>query len=408
MFRSFFKLLLFVILMTLVIVSAALVAAPYFVRQDQVKAFIEENITLPDNKKLVLEGDIDFGLFPYMYFETKKVDIKGEGVPTQTFENVKVGFDFNDLFGKGVDFDIRTKYMGIAYEANVDIRDYKSFYQQGKTPVVIKAAKPISFSLKGDLAIDGKKRSFKNFIISHKKTTVKGTINHELTNNKNQKIDGNVVIDTDNIDDLRRLAFFEKYYDKFNLLDGIGKVVLGFDTKGYDDYTFRKNLNAEGSFKLENVNVYGFDLEEIARNPLEVKFKEDYSRKITIDDASGLFTVDKGLMSLKDTNANSQRLKLKTKGLINLAEENLNLDADLDLDMETNKLDVPLKIKGSFEKPKITPRYDEAIMKNLPTLLQNKIDSQNLGKDLLQGGSGDLKQIEDDLKNNIKNIFKGF
>lgn len=408
MFKSFFKLLLFVILLTFLVVAVALVAAPYFVRQDQVKAFIEKNITLPDQKKLKIPGKIKFGLFPYMYFETKEVKIVGKKIPSQIFNDVKLGFNINDIFAKGIDFGIKTKYQNIKYDANIDLVDYKGFYQKGKTPISIKARAPIKFDLKGNLEIDGRRKSFKDFTLNHKKTSVTGTINLETKDSKNIKIEGNVVVDSDNIDDLRRLAFFDKYQDKFNLLEGGGKVVLGFATSGYDPYTYKKNLDAEGSFKLSDVKVYGFDLEEIARNPLEVKFLEDYSRKIDIDSISGIFVIENGLANISEMKAASSRLNVRSEGLVNIADETLNLDVELDLNSETQKIKAPLKVKGSFDKPKIVPKYGKALVDNLPALLEkkgfdvNKLNAETIGKEIFKGGSSK------DIKNNLKNLFKGF
>ncbi len=407
MFKSFFKILFFVIVLNILIMAIALVAAPYFVRQDQVKAFIEKNVSLPDEKKIKLPSEIKFGLFPYMHFETEKVQIVGDKIPTQTFESVKFGFDFNDIWGNSIDFDIRTKYQGVSYDANIDIRDYKSFYENGKTPIVIDAVKPVPFGLKGDLEIFEAKRSLKNFTLTHKKTSARGNLNHEiLKDGENTKIDGNLTIDTDNIDDLRRLAKFEQYNDKFNLVDGSGKLVFGFSTKGSDSYTFQKNLNSEGSFKFNDIKVNGFDLEEIARNPLEIKFIEDYSRNIPIDKADGMFEINNGLMQLSNVNANSNRFVMDTKGLVNIPDQEMNLDVDLDLNLASKDVMVPLKVKGTFEKPKIIPRYNDAIVNNLPAILEKNgvniknLDAEKIGNELLKGGNS--KEI----KENLKNLFK--
>lgn len=401
MFRTFFKFLFFIIFLTFLVVAIALIAAPYFVRQDQVRAFIEKNISLPDDKKLELPEKIEFGLFPYMHFETAKLQIVGDQIPSQTFEKVKFGFDFNDLFGNSVDFDVRTRYQGVDYDANIDIIDYKGFYQNGATPVVIKAVSPVPFKLKGDLRIEDESRSLKNFVLNHKKTTAKGTVKHSLKGAKSHSIEGNVVIDTDNVDDLRRLAVFEKYSDTFNLLEGAGKLVVAFSTTGYDSYTYKKNLDAEGTFKFSEMTVYGFDLDEIARNPFQVKFVEDYSRRIDIDSVTGLFTTENGLMKLTDAKAQSKRINILSNGLVNVADENMNLDVDLDLNLETKKVNVPLKVKGNFDKPKVTPRYDETIKNNLPALLEGQDLRKGIDKDKLKEN---FKQIEDD----FKNLFRGF
>lgn len=419
MFRSFFKLILFVFSLTALVLVVSLVAAPYFVRQDQVKLFIEKNVTLSDDKKIQLPKKIEFGLFPYMHFETEEVNILNGKHVEEKFENVKFGFDFNDILGKSIDFDVKVTHNKISYDANIDVIDYRNFYNNGSTPIVVKAKLPVPFTLKGNLKIDGKKRHFKDFVLSHKKTTLKGTINHESKGVKSQKIDGNIALDTDNIDDLRRLAMFDQYKSKFNMLEGTGKVVLAFSTSGYDEYTYKKNLDSEGSLKFNNIVVYGFDLDEIARNPAEVKFVEDYSRKIEVENASGLFAINKGVAELKDVIAKSAVIDLSAKGFADVAEESLNIEVNADLNTATQKLNAPLDIKGSFESPKISVRYGEAIVNNLPAILGagggnlekdlkkeiKKISPKDIGKSLL-GNEKAVDDIKKELKN-LKGIFKG-
>jgi hypothetical protein len=119
-----------------------------------------------------------------------------------------------------------------------------------------------------------------------------------------------------------------------------------------------------------------------------------------------MFEINKGLMKLSNVKASSPRFVLDTKGLVNLPEQSMNLDVDLDLNLASRDVMVPLKVKGTFEKPLVTPRYNEALINNLSEILENQginiknLDAEKISNELLKGGNS--KEIKD----NLKNLFK--
>jgi len=405
MFRTLFKFIFITLILTLIIIAVALVAAPHFVRQDQVVAFIQKNVALPGDRKLQLTENVDFGMFPYMHFETAKIEITEKDKVVETLRDVRFGFDFNDIFGSSIDFDIKARHKGITYDLNINILEYRSFYEKGNTPVSIKAAQPIKLKFTSDLNISNDKTSLKNIVLTHKSTVAKGNLNYSKTKSKLQKFEGNLNIDSDNIDDIRRLVLFESYNDKFNLTEGKGKVVLGFNTVGKDEKSFKRNLNSEGSFKISDAAIYGFDIEEIALNPGQIKFEEEYSRKINLQKVDGNFVVNNGVAKLSNVFAHSSKVKMDMSGIVNLVQETLNLNTNLDINLSVRQIELPLKIKGSIKDPSVKLKYANAIKNNLQPILDKKgISLESIGADLIKGDKSKLKSIEDELKKDIKGI----
>ena len=76
----------------------------------------------------------------------------------------------------------------------------------------------------------GNKKTLNNFVLTYKQTVVKGNIELTANNDKSSTIKGSAVLDTTNIDDLRRLVDFKNYNDAFNATSGKGKFIISFAT----------------------------------------------------------------------------------------------------------------------------------------------------------------------------------
>ena len=399
MIKSFFKILLFVFLITIFLIVGCLLAAPYLVRQDQIRAYVEKDFKLPDGKQLKLPEHIDFGVFPYVYLKTKEVIIKSPTEADLSLKNISLGFSFNDLLSNSVKFDIGVNFKDNDYQGEVKIVEYQKFYKEGTSPVEINLSKPIPAELNGVLTIKNGVTKFNEFKLTHKDTNISGDIELANAGGKKNKINGNVTFDTKNIDDVRRLIQFDKYKDELSLLEGVGLVKLKFDTIGSDDYEFRRNLNAIGSVKLDDVILYGFDLEEIISNPAIVSFTNDKLRKIDLNGLSTAFKVQKGIARISDILANSDKLNVTGNGTLDIAEEIVNLSTLLDINLPKAQMKLPVDIIGDVRNPKIKARIDK--------LLKGKItDALGQAQDSILSNPAELlnKNNEESLKNLGKSL----
>lgn len=375
----------------------ALAAAPFFVRQDQVRSFIEENIALPDDQKLILSENIDFGFFPYSYIETKQFSIKDQSGLEKTFKDVKLGFDFNSIFTKSLGFDFNVVYNDIPYQGNLNIVDYRQYLEQNKSPIELNIEKPVPADLTGLLSIEGDLLKFSDFVLEHKKTTAEGDV-EVLTKANGQKIKGNLSVNSDNIDDLRRLALFDQYNDDFDLLSGKGNLVLSFETEGNDGYSFRRNLNTQGKIDFKDTVLYGIDLYEIVNNPKVIELTKNASKKLNLDDISSSLNIINGVIKAKDFKAVSEKLAVAATGDIDIADETILLATDINAILSSEEIELPLLIRGDIRDPKITPRIDEKMLRKVGEVLSEK------GIKIKGLESGKNKEVLDETMKQIEGI----
>lgn len=383
------------ILIAFAILVIAGIAAPFLVSQEKVISFVEKQIELSDNKKLKIESPVKFGFFPYAYFETDKASIISSNGIKQTIENLLFGFDFNDLITKNIDFDLEARYQGVDYKANVALDNYSNFIDKKPTKVNINFETPVPFELVGDLVVDEKSKKLNDFTITHKQTTAKGNMEFRAEENNAQFIKGDVVIDTKNIDDIRRLLDFDNYNSNFSLTSGKGKIIISFDTLGSNKQEYLKTLNAEGSLKISDAAVYGLDLKEIVQTFGQVEFQETSSKKIDINSADSSFIIANSVAKIINFNAVNPMASINSNGIIHLIKETTDTNFDINANIEGTKVNLPLRIYGPFKDPKIRAKAINAVINNTEGLRKitdqindDKVkDTINSVFDVLNGGS---------------------
>lgn len=371
MIKRILKVFLGSILFAFIFLVVASLAAPTFIRQDQVLAFLQKNVELPEGKKLKIDSKIKFGIFPYSYVEVARAEIVSADGATETLENILLGFTFNDIISKGIDFDFNVKSKGVDYKGNIAIKDFKKFRSERKSPVVLTLQSPVALNAKGLLTFVGDTKKFSDFVVTHKNSMVQGNIEATTPSTKINSVKGDVVINTANIDEVRRLFDLENANDPFTPATGKGKINAKFETSGQTEVDYKKNLKAQGNFQITNGEIYGFDLNEFVNDPFVYVYKKDPSKKTVVDNASGNFSALDGNLGLSGINANNNIAKIVANGSINLLVETIELMSEINALVGGQNISIPVAVTGDVKKPKITPNVGEGIARNLPAIINN-------------------------------------
>jgi hypothetical protein len=398
------KLLIKILLITFLIIATALVAAPFFVRQEHVKNFIQERVKLADNAKLVIEGDIDFGVFPYANVKIPVAKIvKTDGTEQIFFEKVSLGFDTLDIIAKSIDFDFTVKHKNVSYVGNLKFVDYNNFVKKGASPIILKLEKPANIHIKGNLSSSGEQHKFENFVITHKQTEAKGNLIATKSAEKGMEIKFDTEIKSDNIEDLRKLTLIGTDANKsFDQLSGEGTANLSLTTSGVTTEEFKKNLNGEGAINIDTASIYGIDINELIGAPQETKLEKTSNKKIDISDVDIRFNIENGVANVKEFSANNQLAYLSGQGVVDIIQKALKFSVDIDAEVASARVKIPLLVSGQFDNIKFAPRVGDALINNVDKIIgENKIQFKNIKINLDKNNLG--KSVE-----GLKNIGKSF
>ncbi len=392
------KIIFKTLLITILILVVALLAAPVFVRQEQVKNFVENRIALPDGRKLKLVGNIDFGFFPKAYVNVPEANILYKDGAKKTFKDFHFGFNPADLMGKGVGFETAFFFGDNQYEGHIYIKEYENFYKNGTSPIKLDIEKPLKIKANGDFSHTDNKYALSNFKITHKQTTAKGNLVINGTGNA-QSISLQTVIQSEDIENIRRIIEFGKVNnDEFNLLSGQGTVTLGITAKGNNAEQLKSSLNGEGTVKIQEAAIYGLDLNEIIGAPQEVKLTDNEDKKIDIKDADSKFNIVNGAIRVEELNATNQFANITGQGIVDITKSALKLSVDVDADVASARVKIPLIIYGTFDDIKFAPRFGDAMINNLETIIDQtkKIKLENIKIDFNKGDvGGAVQQLRD-------------
>ncbi len=386
------------LLIFFIILIVALLAAPTFVRQDQIRSFIEKRVELPDNAKLELEGDIDFSIFPRASVGVPKASIVNADGSRKVLEDFSFNFSTLDLFDQSIDFTTAFKMGNKRYSGSLHLKDQKGFLNNGTSPIVINMEEPMRLRVKGVVAIDGNDYTLNDFTITHKQTTAKGNAKVSVMGNDGQSIALDTVITSKNIEDIRRLIEFGNNKSDFNLLSGSGEVELKLTTIGKDATALKANLNGAGKVKVEDAAIYGIDLNELIGAPEEIRLMENEDKKIDVKEANATFNITSGSVNISEFFASNQFANITGHGIADLNTSTLRANLDIDADVASARVKIPLAAVGPFDNIRFTPRVGDALIGNIQSIT-NAAGNIQL-KDLrikLDGNDidGAVKQIRD-------------
>jgi len=404
--RSTLKFILKIFIITLLILVIALVAAPFFIRQEQIKNFIQNKVSLSSGSKLAIEGDINFGIFPYSFVSIPKAIITDKKGAVTSIDNLKFGFNPASLLKKSVTFDISLKLDPVEYAGHIEFKDYHNFIDNGESAVEINLEKPVTVNATAYFERKGDKVSLLNIKATHKQTQLVGSFQSIFSGNS-QNINITGTIDTQNLDDLRKLYKLNDAEKDFSLFSGIGKVDFNVSTSGIKSEDFISNLNGKGSINLSQATIYGLDLGEIIGAPQAVKMEKNYDKKIEINKADATFTITNGIAVTQDLNITSSFANAQAKGQADLSKQILAANIDVNANLAAAQVNIPLTVSGSFGDLKVSTRGSDAILNNLNALKNaSKIQLNNVKINLDKDSLENIKDIGKGLGMNLKSLLK--
>lgn len=391
------KFILKALLAAVIIMVIALVAAPYFVRQEQVKNFVEKRVVLPDGRKLKLIGEITFGIFPKTYVQVPEANIVYKDGSKKVFNNFYFGFNPADLLGKGVGFETAFFFGDNQYQGDIYIAEYENFYKAGRSPIRFSIDKPLNIKVKADFSHSNNKYSLSNFEITHKQTKATGNLTIDGTGEA-QKIILDTVIESADIENIRRLIEFGKVENNnFNLLSGKGIVNLDITAQGNNAEQLKSSLNGKGDVEVSDAAIYGLDLNEIIGAPQEVRLTDDEDKKIDITEAEGKFTITNGLINISEMSASNPIANITGQGVVDIIAGAVKVAFDVNADIASARVMIPLLASGPFDDIKFSPRIGDAVINNLGTIVEqtNKINLKNIKIELDGGVDKAIDQLRD-------------
>ena len=189
-----------------------------------------------------------------------------------------------------------------------------------------------------------------------------------------------------------------------------------------------KRLSGGGNITIANGVIKGFSLPKLFRHAIGIgnkiaKYDENEQTKLKSIKTS--FSVDKGIIKLREAKMVSDRLKADASGTISLANKSLNLRLTPELlpkvevaegDPAATGLMVPVIVKGVFSNISMKPDYSHVIgelLKNPKDIEERLKNFKTEGKsieDSFEPSKNIIKDNWKDLKNNknpdaLKNIF---
>jgi AsmA protein len=208
---------------------------------------------------------------------------------------------------------------------------------------------------------------------------------------------------------------------KLEILSGKANLDLVANGQGLTANKIQQRVNAKGSFKILDGEIYGINLSEKVR-VFKAKLKgqtlseDERVKKTDFASLIGDFTVDKGVVNNQKLLMLSPVMRLDGTGLADTIKQTLDYKLGVTPLSKTNQetdyadlggITIPLLITGSFTDPSIELDTDSALKAQLEA---NKQALKDKAKEELKRQQEKLKEesadeIKDKLKDKLKKLF---
>ncbi len=198
----------------------------------------------------------------------------------------------------------------------------------------------------------------------------------------------------------------------FNWVSGTGNMAVSLSGHGKNPARIINTLSGKGKVTFKNGAIEGINIAQMIRG-IKKGTLSGWNRKPSQSTDFSLltstFTIKNGLARIEAINMVGPLVRLTANGKVDLPRKQLNIHAVPKLVAslkgqggkdDLKGLSIPVKIKGSWSKPRIIPDL-KALLKD-PDALVDKIRS--LGKNSKKIG----KVIRKIRKKDVKNLIKGF
>lgn len=212
-----------------------------------------------------------------------------------------------------------------------------------------------------------------------------------------------------NLSNISALPLLRDFAD-FNWVSGRANMALSVSGNGRSQSEIMHSLQGQGSFAFGDGAIEGFNIPAMVRGLKQGKFdgwKRNEREKTDFSQLAASFVINQGVANNKDLNLVGPLVRMTGEGDIDLGREQIDysalprLVASLEgqgAQIEQGRgIAVPIKIVGSWERPKLT--VDLERLMNDPELAQNAIDE--VGRAL------ENVKNKDDLNKVLQGIFGG-
>lgn len=179
-------------------------------------------------------------------------------------------------------------------------------------------------------------------------------------------------------------------HDRFS---GTADMQMTASTQGRSVYDFISALNGNGSIKIVNGAIKGYNIADMVRN-VQAAFKQvdTSARQTDFAELSGTFTVNNGIVVNNDLSMKAPLFRLAGAGTVNLPQESLQyrlvpqfVDTLKGQGSDKQGIGVPVIVEGSLDNPSFRPdvrAIAEDVIKNPEAYKEKAKQAKEVIKDL--------------------------
>ena len=190
----------------------------------------------------------------------------------------------------------------------------------------------------------------------------------------------------------------------FDWVDGKARIQLALAGTGATERAVMESLNGKADFVFADGAIIGYNVPQMIRGLSQGKiggFGRNLAEKTEFSEAGASFVITKGVAETKDLRALSSIVRVSGAGTVNLGQRQIDMIVRPKLggaspaqpggiaSGDLSGLELPIKIKGSWERPQVAPDVD-GLLKN-PTQAVDTI--REIGRQLQQGKTGGLNNL---------------
>lgn len=190
-------------------------------------------------------------------------------------------------------------------------------------------------------------------------------------------------------------------------LDGKGRIQLAVAGSGATERAIMETLNGKAEFAFTDGAIIGFNFPQIVRGLTQGRISglaRTPTERTDFSEAAASYQIRNGIAETKDLRATSPLLRLTGAGTVNLGQRQIDtvlrprVVASLtgqggSAGSDPSGLEVPVKIKGPWERPKIEPDLAGVLKNNAETF-------REIGRQLQQGRTEGLGNFLRQFKRN--------
>lgn len=204
------------------------------------------------------------------------------------------------------------------------------------------------------------------------------------------------------LDGVEALPFL-KDWSGFDWIDGKGKMQVAVAGQGRHQRAIMESLNGKADFTFTNGAIVGYNVPQIIKGLSQGRISglnRSPNERTEFTEAGANFAIRNGIAETKDLHATSAMLRITGTGTANIGQRQLDLilrprlGGNNQQAGELSGLELPVRVRGSWEKPSVTPDMD-GILKN-PGQAVDAI--KEIGRQIQQGKGGNLNQLIDQFR----------